>query len=225
MIPHLGIIMDGNRRWAKQRLLPAFTWHKAGADNGEKIIELAAGKGIQYLTLWWLATQNLNKRWKEEIDGIIKLINKTEAKLSKMIEKWLRFDTVWDISQLPENTQEILEWLREKTKDNTGITLILALVYGWQDEIIRWIKNFLDEWWDINSLDRMNFREYLDTGKYPPVDVIVRTGWDIRHSWFLLYDSEYSEYYFTDKKWPEFDEEELDRVIDFFKNAKRNFGK
>ena len=225
MIQHLWIIMDWNRRRANEKFLPSFAWHKAWADNWERILELASQKWIKYLTLWWLATENLKKRPKDEIEGIIKLINKTEAKLSKMIEKWLRFDTVWDISQLPADTQQILENLKNKTKNNTWMTLILALVYGWQDEIIRGIKRFIKEWWDPEALDKESFRQYIDTWEYPVVDVIVRTGWDIRHSWFLLYDSEYSEYYFTEKKWPDFDEEELDKVIDFFGESKRNFWK
>jgi undecaprenyl diphosphate synthase len=225
MIEHLGIIMDGNRRWAKERLLPSFAWHKSGADNVERIIEWASDKWIKYLTLWWLATENLAKRSKDEINGIIKLINSIETRLDKMIQNGLRFDTIWDISQLPDKTQNILKNLKEKTKNNIWITLILALVYGWQDEIIRWIKDFITKWSDINNLTRESFRDHIDTWKYPKVDVIVRTGWDIRHSGFLLYDSEYSEYYFTEKKWPDFWQEELEKVIAFFEKSKRNFGK
>ena len=222
---HLGIIMDWNRRRAKERLLPAFAWHKAWADNVERIIESAHEKWIKYLTLWGLATENLKKRSKDEVNGIIKLLNSIENRLDAIIQKGLKFDTIWDISQLPEKTQQILKSLKEKTKDNVWIVLILALVYLWQDEIIRWIQKFIKEWWDSESLTRETFRNYIDAWAYPPAEVIVRTGWDIRHSWFLLYDSEYSEYYFTQKKWPEFDDDELEKVIDFFNNAKRNFGK
>lgn len=225
MMQHLGIIMDGNRRWAKEKSLPAFAWHKAWADNVEKVIELVADKWIQYVTLWWLATENLIKRSREEIQGIIKLIDKIESRLENMIKKWLRFDVIWDVSQLPQKTQDILNRVKEKTQNNKWITLILALVYGWQDEIIRWIKKFIESWEDIVNLTKEKFREYIDTGKYPPVDVIVRTGGDIRHSGFLLYDSEYSEYYFTETKWPSFDENELEKVMEFFSKCKRNFWK
>jgi len=225
MIKHLWIIMDWNRRWAKKRSLPSLAWHKKWADNVEEIIELVANKKIKYLTLWALSTENLINRTENEIEGIINLINKIETKLEKMIQKWLKFDTIWNISKLPEETQKILKNIKEKTKDNKWITLILALVYGWQDEIIRWIKKFINEKWDINKLTKEEFRQYIDTWKYPVADLIIRTGGDIRHSWFLLFDSEYSEYYFTETKWPDFDKKELDKAIDFFKKSKRNFGK
>lgn len=225
MINHISIIMDWNRRWAKEKSLPAFMWHKAWADNVEKIINLAWEKWIKYITMWALSTENLKNRPKDEIDFLIKLINNIESYLSKMIKKWLKFETIWDLGLLPEDSQIILQKIKDKTSNNTWITFILALNYWWKDEIIRWIKKFVKEWWNIDDLDEDNFRNYLDVSKFPVPDVIVRTGWDIRHSWFLLYDSAYSEYYFTPKKWPDFDEEELDKVVDFFNSSKRNFGK
>lgn len=225
MINHISIIMDWNRRWAKEKSLPAFMWHKAWADNVEKIINLAWEKWIKYITMWALSTENLKNRPKDEIDFLIKLINNIESYLSKMIKKWLKFETIWDLGLLPEDSQIILQKIKDNTSKNTWITFILALNYWWKDEIIRWIKKFVKEWWNIDDLDEDNFRNYLDVSKFPVPDVIVRTGWDIRHSWFLLYDSAYSEYYFTPKKWPDFDEEELDKVVDFFNSSKRNFGK
>lgn len=225
MINHISIIMDWNRRWAKEKSLPAFMWHKAWADNVEKIINLAWEKWIKYITMWALSTENLKNRPKDEIDFLIKLINNIESYLSKMIKKWLKFETIWDLGLLPEDSQIILQKIKDKTSNNTWITFILALNYWWKDEIIRWIKKFVKEWWNVDDLDEDNFRNYLDVSKFPVPDVIVRTGWDIRHSWFLLYDSAYSEYYFTPKKWPDFDEEELDKVVDFFNSSKRNFGK
>ena len=225
MINHLWIIMDWNRRWAKERTLPGLAWHKVWADNVEKITTLAGEKWIKYITLWALSTENLLERWPEEIKWIIKLINNIENYLEKMISKWLRFETIWDISKLPKESQKILKKVKQKTQNNTWITLIIALVYGWTNEIIRWIKTFIKEWWDINSLDEKTFRNYLDVWKFPKPDLIIRTGWDIRHSGFLLFDSAYSEYYFTDKKWPEFDEKELNKAIKSFNDSKRNFGK
>jgi undecaprenyl diphosphate synthase len=99
------------------------------------------------------------------------------------------------------------------------------LIYGWQDEIVRATKKIIKAWIEPEKLTKQEFRKYTDTWKFPIVDLIIRTGWDIRHSWFLLYDSEYAEYYFTPKKWPEFDEKEFDKAIDFFNSSKRNFGK
>lgn len=205
--------------------MPTVMWHKAWADNVKKVTELCSNKWIKYLTLWWLSTENLVNREEEELKWIIKIINNAENLLWEALMKWVKINLIWDISKLPEKSQNILSDLKEKTKTNTWIVLTLALVYWWKDEIIRWFKKFIKEWWDINNLTKENFRNCLDSWDLPLPDVIVRTGWDIRHSWFLLYDSDYSEYYFTPKKWPEFDEEELDKVIEFFNKSKRNFWK
>lgn len=225
MINHLWIIMDWNRRWAKKRFLPATAWHKAWADNVKKIVKLAEEKWIKYLTLWALSTDNLKKRPEKEVKGIIKLINNIESFLWEMLDDNLKFETIGNIEKLPVESQIVLNRVKEKTKNNTWITLIIALIYWGQDEIVRATKKIINKWINPDSLTKDDFRKYLDTWKYPIVDVIVRTGWDIRHSGFLLYDSEYSEYYFTEKKWPEFDEEELNKVIEFYEWSKRNFWK
>lgn len=225
MINHLWIIMDWNRRWAKARFLPATAWHKAWADNVKKIVKLADEKWIKYITLWALSTDNLKKRPEEEVKGIIKLINNIESFLWEMLNDNLKFETIWNIEELPEESQIVLNRVKEKTKNNTGITLIIALIYWWQDEIVRATRKIIKAEIDPEDLTKEEFRKYLDTWKYPVPNVIVRTGWDIRHSWFMLFDSEYSEYFFTEKKWPEFDEDELSKVIEFYEWSKRNFGK
>ncbi len=232
MIHHLAIIMDWNRRWAKKRFLPSLAGHKAWADNAKRIAKIANKKWIKYLTLWALSTENLQKRGEDEVKWIIKLVNNIESYLSEMIEEWLKFQVIWDIKKLPLESQEILRGITEKTKNNSGIILTLALIYWWQDEIIRGIKNFILENKDapnfeelVQNLEPKTFRNYLDTANLPLPEVIVRTGGDIRHSWFLLFDSDYSEYYFTEKWWPAFNEKELDKVIKFFQESKRNFGK
>jgi len=225
MINHLAIIMDGNRRWAKARFMPAIFGHKAGFDNVKKVTELAKNKGIKYLTLWALSTENYKKRDPDEIKDIVKLIHHVPKMVPEFMEKWVKLQVIWDITKLPEETQDILRDISEETKDNTEIILTVALVYGWQDEIVRATKRIIADGVDPDSLTPDTFREYLDTAILPVPDVIVRTGWDIRHSWYLLYDSAYSEYYFTDKKWPEFDRDELEKVIEQFSSSKRNFWK
>lgn len=217
--------MDGNRRWAKSKFLPAMAGHKAGADNVVRITELADAAGIDFLTLWALSTENLQKRPDEEIQGIIKLVNSIESYLEKMQVENLRFHVIGDTSRLPMSSQEILHRVMKQTAENTGITLTIALIYGWQDEIVRATKRIIAAGIDPESLDEESFREYLDTATLPRPDLIVRTGGDMRHSGFLLYDSAYSEYYFTDKKWPEFDTKELQKAMDSFYTAKRNFWK
>jgi len=217
--------MDGNRRWAKSRFFPAIAWHKAWADNVVTITELCDSKGISHLTLWALSTENLQKRPQEEIDGIIKLINSIEKYLEKMHVENLRFNVIWDVSRLPSDSQDILNTVVSRTSSNTWITLTIALIYWWQDEIVRATKRIINAWINPSDINEWEFRKYLDTWNLPIIDMIVRTGWDIRHSWFLLYDSAYSEYYFSEKNWPDFDEKELNIVLDQFNGSKRNFWK
>jgi len=225
MLQHLAIIMDWNRRWAASKMLPKFAWHKAWADNVVNITELADAKWITHLTLWALSTENLEKRNEDEITGIIKLVNSVQSYLDKMKVKSLKFQTIGDTSKLPEDSQNILNKIQEATQHNTWITVTLWLIYGWQDEIVRATKKIIRAGIDPESLSVSEFRKYLDTAILPLPDVIVRTGWDIRHSGFLLYDSAYSEYYFTDKCWPAFDEQELDLILNRFQQTKRNFWK
>lgn len=222
---HLAIIMDGNRRWAKARFLPAIFGHKAGYDTVKKITSYAQKKGLSYLTLWALSTENLIKREAEEIEWIIKLIHQVPSLIPEFMEKWVKLQIIGDITKLPQDTQDILSVCTETTKENISITLTIALVYGGQDEIVRATKKILKAGIDPETLSEAEFRKYLDSAILPVPDMIVRTGWDIRHSGFLLYDSAYSEYYFTEKKWPEFDEAELDLVLETFSERKRNFGK
>jgi len=225
MINHLAIIMDWNRRWAKSKFLPVFAGHKAGADNVVKIAEKVDKLWIKYLTLWALSSNNLIKRDKKEVEWIVKLVNSIEKYLDKMDIDNLKFETIWDIWKLPEESQKILKKVKEKTKNNTWLILTLALIYWWQDEIIRATKKIINFWINPENLTKEEFKKYLDTSFLPSPEVIVRTGWDIRHSGFLLFDSEYSEYYFTEKWWPAFDEKELNKVVEFFEKSKRNFGK
>ncbi len=217
--------MDGNRRWATAQSLPSHKWHQAGAQNAIDIVKCANKKWIDYITLWWLSTENLEKRSASEVIELVKIMSWAKKYLEEIMENNGKVEIIWDTSKLPKVALWALNYLVEKTKKNTWISIVLALVYGWKNEIIRWIKRFISEWWDINELDEKSFENYLDTWKYPPADLIVRTWGDIRHSGFLLYQSDYSEYYFTEKKWPEFDEAELDKALEQFNSSKRNFWK
>lgn len=223
MINHLWIIMDWNRRWAKSKMLPKLAWHKAWADNVVKITKLCDERWIKYLTLWALSTENLVKRDLEEVTWIIKLINNIKSFLWEMLEERVRFNVIWDIARLPEESQKVLNEVVVGTKNNIWIVLTVALIYWWQDEIIRATKKIIKAWINPDDLNEIEFRKYLDTKDLPNPDLIVRTGWDIRHSWFLLFDSAYSEYYYTEKWWPAFNEEELDKALNSFSKVKRNF--
>jgi len=222
---HVWIIMDGNRRWAQEKFLPKAVWHQKWAENIKKIAKLAIKYDIKYLTLWALSLDNLKKREESEVKKIISLLDKIEDFFWEMLENDLKFEVIWNIEELPENTVSKLKNVVEKTKDNVWLILNIALIYWGQDEIIRATKKILKAWIDPETLTTEEFRKYLDTANLPNPDLIIRTGWDLRHSGFLLFDSEYSEYYFTEKKWPDFDEEELKKAIASYNSAKRNFWK
>ncbi len=222
---HIAIIMDWNRRWAKTRFLPSFMWHQKWAENIKKVLKLWKKLWISHITLWGLSDDNITKRSKEELDFLFSLFNKLENYYSDFKKNDCKLEIIWNLNLIPRETKEKLLNLKEKTKDFSSITFTLAIAYWWQDEIIRWIKNFINSEKDINNLTKENFKSFLDTAFLPQTDLIIRTWWDKRTSWFMLYDSPYAEIYFTEKKWPEFDEEELQKRLNFFSNTKRNFWK
>lgn len=195
-------------------------------------MELALNEWIEYVSFWALAKKNIENREQEELNYLYELTEREFCKWLKkdLLEKSIKFKTVWDLNLLPTNTKKLLEELTEDTKHWEKMTLIIAIWYGWQDEIVRWVKNFisknksnLDE--ALEKLNENTLFEYLDTGDFPAPDMIVRTGWDTRLSWYFLYASEYSEYYFTDTFWPDFSEKEFYDVLDKLGRARRNFGK
>jgi len=217
--------MDWNRRWAKDKMLPNIAGHLAWFNNAKIISKKASKLWVKYLTLWALSKENLIKRDSEELSWIIGLIDKMKFLVSTFNKLWVRIETIWDIESLPEKSRKILSLVKEKTKNNTSLVLTTALVYSWQDEIIRAIKKIQKSGEHIENLSPEIFKKYLDTSFLPPPDLIIRTWWNIRHSWFMLFDSDYSEYYFSNNLWPDFSPEELEIAILNFENSKRNFWK
>ncbi|MDP5039066.1 MAG: polyprenyl diphosphate synthase, partial [Candidatus Gracilibacteria bacterium] len=201
--------MDGNRRWAKSRLLPSFAGHKAGADNIIKIIKICIKNNIEFGTFWALSTENIKSRSDDELKYLFGLLDKMPSFLKEMLDFGVKFETIGDLDLLPEKTKNILLKLKFDSKNNSNFTFILAVGYGGRNEIIRGIKKFINFGGDLEKLDEKSFLQYLDTGIFPEPDLLIRTGGDIRLSGFMQYVSDYSEYYFNEKKWPEFDENEL----------------
>jgi len=223
---HLWFIMDGNRRWAKQHLLQTFFGHEEGSKRVEDIIELCYNEWAEYCSFWALAKKNIENRSKEELEYLYKLLWKSiQNFLPKLLEKGIKFEWVGNPDILPIQTVELLENTRETAKNGTKMTFILAIGYGGQDEIVRALKKFMKEGWDIEKLDENTFLPFLDTWRFPSPDLIVRTGGDMRLSGYFLYQSEYSEYYFTPTLWPDFKETEFYKALETLKDAKRNFGK
>lgn len=225
-LQHIAFIMDGNRRWAKKLSNIVSFWHASGGENIERVLELCSKDSIPYVSMWALSKENILERAKWEIDAIYSLIEKKVPKLvERLVQGSIRFEVVWDLRLLPAHIRSILLDAIDQTKSGQNMTFILAIAYSGQDEIIRWVKRCIAEWIDPKTLTEKEFLNYLDTGKYPPPSLIVRTGGSIRHSGFFLYQSAYSEYYFTKTLWPDFGKEEFERALDFFSWVTRNFWK
>lgn len=218
--------MDGNRRWATAKNLAKHLGHHQGAKTTEDIVELCVKNNIEIVSFWALAKKNILERSAQELDYLYSLFEEFLGKIETSCEKnQICFEFVGDITLLPETLQKSLQYLQSKTKDFTKMILILAIGYGGQDEIVRATKRIIQAGIDPETLDEKSFLNYLDSGKFPPPDLIIRTGGDVRHSGYFLYQAEYSEYYFTNTLWPDFEETEFHKALNSLKNAKRNFGK
>ena len=226
---HIAIILDGNRRWAKMRGLPTLQGHTEGADNLERIARYCSKIGVKYLTVYAFSTENW-KRTKEEVGYLMNLmadyISSFEVRFkdSNAIIK-----LVGDIDRLPKKLQDSIIKIEEKTKNNTGLTLNLCINYGGREEIVNATKVIASKVSSgelkLTDINEGMFSTYLRTGNTPDPDLFIRAGGEKRLSGFLLWQSSYSELYFSDALWPDFNELELDKAINEFNNRKRNFGK
>ncbi len=219
---HIAIIMDGNGRWAKkQGFMKRIVGHEEGAKRVREITIHASNLGVRYLTLYAFSTENW-KRPQEEVGFLMKLMDrylKNELKL--FLENNVRFDTIGDITQLPQNLQDRIAYTKEKTAHFTGLTQVLAVNYGSKNEIVRAVNKAVEAG---KKVDEASFDALLDTAGMDPVDILIRTGGDKRLSNFLLWQAAYSELYFTDILWPDFTVEKLDEIIAHFQTVERRFG-
>ena len=219
---HIAIIMDGNRRWAKKRNLPIAAGHKAGAETLQKIIEVSMELGIKYLTVYAFSTENW-KRDPKEVNDLMNLLREYLVKLEKDNEdKNSRICVIGDITRLDEDLQEKIKALQDKTKNNDGIVINVALNYGGRDEIINAIKRLSLE--EIKELDADKFGKKLYTYLSPDPDLIIRTAGEQRLSNFLLWQCAYSEFWYTDVLWPDFSKKTLEKAIFDFGKRNRKFG-
>lgn len=212
---HIAIIMDGNRRWAKERGLPILEGHRKVADDIlEPLIEHAAKRGVKYITFWAFSTENWN-RDKAEVEGIMRIFRHViKNRWARLHEKGVRVRVIGDISKFSEDLQEALHKVIEQTKDNKKITAVFALNYGGRDEIKRAVKKGGED-----------FEKYLDTQDIPDPELIIRTGGEHRLSGFLLWQSQYGELYFPSFYMPEFTPQKFDEAIEEYATRKRRFGK
>lgn len=226
---HVAIIMDGNRRWAREHKMEAFKGHEYVANKIiEELTEAAIAEGIQYLTLWAFSTENWNREEKE-VSALMNLFRDSFKKNAKTLhEKGVRLNVIGDISRFPTDIQEnVAHWL-EESKNNTRITVTFALNYGGRDELLRAFNALLRQQATGHRQQQISeneIAEYLDTKGMPDPDLIIRPGGEKRLSGYLPWQSVYSELYFTDVLMPDFNAEQLRKAVEEYSRRQRRFGK
>ena len=219
---HVGIIMDGNGRWAEAKGKNRSYGHKFGAKNVDRIVAHAFKSGVKSLTLYAFSAENW-ARPKQEVDELMRLLKEYFNKfIKKVVKNDVRLRVIGGRDNLSSDLIEVIQDGEEKSKNNTKNNLNIALNYGGRQEIARVVNNLIKDGKEITDQTILNA---LDTAECGEVDLIIRTGGELRLSNFLLFQGAYSELYFTDVLWPDFDEIELDKALMSFSNRKRRFGK
>lgn len=225
---HVAIILDGNGRWAKKRMLPRNAGHAAGSKNVEKICEAAWNMGIEYVTMYAFSTENWS-RPQEEVDALMKLLHsylKDCIKTSKKNNMQVR--VIGDISRLEPELQDKIRELEEISAQNTGLHFQVALNYGGRDEIRRAVRKMVQDAEDGNlkasEVTEDKIADYLDTKDIPDPDLMIRTSGEQRLSNYLLWQLAYTEFYFTDVPWPDFSKQELEKAIEQYNRRDRRYG-
>ncbi len=222
-INHLAIIMDGNGRWAKQKNHPRAFGHEAGAQTAKTIINVCVKKEIPHLTLYTFSKENWS-RPKKEIDMLMVLLSTMlEKETENMLRNNIRFNIVGKIEDLPDETRDWVLSTIEKTKNNTGLILTLALSYGGRQEIVDAFNSLIKS--DVKIINEEILKNHLYCPELPDPDMIIRTGGEYRLSNFLLWQSAYAEIYVSNKNWPDFDIKELEKALREYDNRNRTFGK
>lgn len=226
---HVAIIMDGNGRWAKSRGLERWEGHKKGVDAVRTVMEAAGEIGVKYLTLYAFSIENWN-RPKEEVDVLMGLMmDAILAETDNLMEKHVRVKAIGNLRDLPENVYQKLNGLIAKTASNKGLTVVLALSYGARWEILTAAKRIVGDVMsgkikDVETFTDVDFSAYLTTAEIPDPDLMIRTSGECRLSNFLLWQLAYTELYFLDKFWPDFEKEDLYLAIRNFQKRERRFG-
>lgn len=224
-LKHIAIIMDGNRRWAKKYMLPSLMGHKKGVEALKKTTRACDDLGIKYLTLYAFSTENWNRK-KEEVDFLMELLATTlKNELDELNKNNVKMNFIGNIKALNPSLIEIIETSKEKTKNNTGVVLTVAINYGARDEIVNAVKNIINDNIKKEDINEDLISKYLYTNTIPDPDLLIRTSGEKRISNYLLWQIAYSEIYITDTFWPEFDKEALKTAITDFLKRQRRWGK
>ncbi len=225
---HVAIILDGNGRWAKAKGLPRHMGHVEGCKTVERTVEDAARLGIKYLTVYGFSTENW-KRSEEEVSGLMELFRFYMVRLLKSATKNnVRVRVIGDRTRFAEDIIKGLDKLEGETASNTGLTFVIAVNYGSRDEITRGVRklvaNCAAQGVDPATIDEAMIESYLDTAGMPDPDLLIRTSGEQRLSNYLMWQLAYTEFYFTDVYWPDFNKEELVKAIEKYNKRERRFG-
>lgn len=221
---HVGIIMDGNGRWAQNRNMPRTQGHIEGLKAAKRIVKAASDMGISYLTLYTFSTENW-KRTQEEVGFIMGLVKKyLMAEFEFYKENQIRIRFTGNLTGLPQEIADEVAEACAKTSHFSGLSVILALNYGGRDEIVRAIRKIIHKGIPENEVTEELVRLHLDNPDVPDPDLIIRTASEQRSSNFLLWESAYSEFYFSEKLWPDWDAADLKAALDNFQKRTRRFG-
>jgi len=225
---HIAIIMDGNRRWARERKIDYRLGHKEGAKTLEKIVRYSKEVGIKYITVYAFSTENW-KRSEEEVGALMLLLKTYLDDYSKRADSEnIKVKVLGDISALSEGLQKSIKKCEERTKDNDGILFCIGINYGGRDEIVHAVKNIAEDVknnkLDVDDISEKLIDDYLYTAGIPDPDLVIRTSGELRTSNFLPWQIVYSEFLFLDKYWPDFSEEDIDLAIEEYQRRNRKFG-
>ncbi|MDO5550926.1 MAG: isoprenyl transferase [Lachnospiraceae bacterium] len=225
---HVALILDGNGRWAKKRGLPRTMGHKEGCKTVEKTVEIAARMGIEYLTVYGFSTENW-KRSAEEVGALMQLFRYYMVRLLKIASaNNVRVKMIGDRRRFDSDIIDGIDRLERETKDNTGLTFVIAVNYGGRDEITRAAAKMAlacqEGRLDASQITESVMASYLDTAGMPDPDLLIRTSGEIRLSNYLLWQLAYTEIYVTDCLWPDFNQEELEKAIVQYNSRERRFG-
>jgi len=222
---HIAITMDGNGRWAKSKGKLRIFGHKNGVKAVRDTVEGAAEIGIKYLTLYAFSSENWNRPEKEVNALMTLLVSAINKETKTLMDNNIRLSTIGDINKLPSKAQKELEEAIIKTKDNTRMTLVLALSYSGRGEIINAVQNIIKDGKEPEEINEATFQQYLTTKSVPDPELLIRTSGEYRISNFLLWQIAYSELYFTDTLWPDFRRADLYKAILNYQSRERRFGK
>ncbi len=222
-LKHIAVIMDGNRRWAKDRNLPSMVGHKKGVEALKATMRACDDFGIKYLTVYAFSTENWNRK-PEEVNFLMDLLAQTlKSELKEMNENNVVIRFIGDTTKLSDKLQKILNNAVETTKNNTGVNLQIAFNYGSRDELVHAVKDIVSE--GITDITEETISKHLYTNNIPDPDLLIRTGGEMRVSNYLLWQIAYSEFIVISEFWPEFDKDKLAECVIEYKRRNRRFGK